>query len=219
MGSEGSTRTIVEGGEKRSTNSDASIRYPDDRHMSEDPHQPTESPRDSVLVVLDEDDPASTLRASLRDTDPTRAAYHLLMVVPTRSYEAKRRAIADADVPWKYTIVQARENARQNAQRVGREFFGDGSDSFRATGAVGREREEIRQIVRTHDFTTVFVPDRERSLLQRFLGGGDLAATLEGSLPDGVSVETVDTVARPSGQEAESESTLDSYTEFTTGSN
>jgi hypothetical protein len=186
--------------------------------MTADPQHTTESTTDSILVVLDPDDPEATLRAALRDTDPSRASYHLLLVVPRQSYEAKRRAFADAGVPRKHTIGQAKEAARQQARRVGREFFGHHSAAFTATGTVGSKREAIRQTVETHDFAETFVPTRERSLLERFLGTGDPAASLARTLPDDIDVTTVDSMTGPSGEEPETESFFDSGSESTSGS-
>lgn len=159
--------------------------------MSTDSHRTTDAVRDDILVVLEPGNPEPTVRAAIENTESANATYHLLMVVPTRSYEARRRAFADAGVPVDYTIGKAKEGARQTAQRIGREYFGR-ETGFEATGTVGRQREHIEAAVDNREFETIYVPEPDRSFLQRLLGGRSRANRIASDVPESTTVKSVD---------------------------
>ncbi|MEF8843113.1 MAG: hypothetical protein V5A62_16060 [Haloarculaceae archaeon] len=84
--------------------------------MSTDGPPQTESPTNSILVVLDAEDPEPTLQAVVEETDATTVEMDGLAVYPTVEYEVRRRARCDADVPGPYTLDQPPEEARRVAR-------------------------------------------------------------------------------------------------------
>lgn len=161
-------------------------------------HPPqTESPTNSVLVVLDADDPEPTLQAVIEETDAATTEIHLLAVYPTAEYEARRHTRCDAGVPGPYTLDQLAEEARRVAQRVGREYLGPDPNGLDAMGAVGGTRECVRRAVHEADYSRVYVAERSRSFWQRLVGVETISTELADLLPDVVSVEAVEDVPAP----------------------
>lgn len=177
--------------------------------MHTDTTHTTGSPTSRILVVLDPDDPETTLRAVVREVDPATTEFHLLLVYPTTEYEARRHARLDAGVPGSYTIDHFAEEARRVAQRVGDEYLGADAVGSEALGAVGRTPDCVRRVVRDADYSRVYVARESRSIWQRLLGDEHLSAALVRALPDIVSVVTVETVLE-ADTDPELEAVLDS---------
>lgn len=172
----------------------------------------------SILVVLDFDDPATTLRAVMGDPATIDAEFHLLMVVPMAEYEARRRARIDAGVTGPYTVDHLTEEAHDIAQRVGCEYLDTDGAGFEAIGAVGRTRDYVSKAVRTHDYGRVYVAERPRPVWQRLLGVKDLPTELVRALPDVVTVVSAADVLGPVREESDSEVAFGPETESTTWS-
>lgn len=185
--------------------------------MHPDPPTTTDPPTNSILVVLDADDPDATLQAVIRETAATDASYHLLAVYSTAEYSARRCARIDAGVPCDYTRDQLADEARRVANRVAREYFGPNADGVDATGAVGEKRDCIRRAVREADYDQVYVAEEPHSIWQRLLGVEQLSTELTRILPDVVSVVTVDDLGRAADR-TDPDSILDPSAESTTRS-
>lgn len=156
-------------------------------------HPPTtDSPTNTILVVLDAADPDPTLQAVIQETDAPATAVDLLAVYSTAEYEERRRARLDAGVPGPYTLDHLAEEARRIAQRVGREYLGPDADEVEAMGAIGATRGCVRRAVRDADYSRVYVADQSHSIWQRLLGIETLSTELARMLPDVVSVVSVD---------------------------
>ena len=173
-------------------------------------HPPTTPTTNRVLVVLDPDDPETTLRAVVREADPTTTEFHLLLVYPTAEYEARRAARLDAGITGPYAIDQLAEAARYTARRVGHEYLGPDTVGFEALGAVGRTRDCIERAVRDADYGRVYVAEESRSVWQRLLGVERLSTALARVLPDVVSVVGVDDVLERGVEEPEADVPPDS---------
>lgn len=174
------------------------------------PHPHTTEPSTShVLVVLDPDDPETTLRAVVREADPVVTAFHLLLVYPTAEYEARRRARHDAGAPGPYTIDHLAEEARRVAERLGRAYLADAA-GVEALGAVGGTRDCVRRAARDTECSRVYVAEDSRSIWQRLLGVERLSMELSEMLPDVVSVVSLEEVADPTLDDPECEVVLDS---------
>lgn len=154
------------------------------------------------LVVLDPVDPAGTLQAALHDSATADGDLDLLLVVPTAEYERRRRDRIDAGVSGPYSIDHLEEEARRIARRAGHEVLDTEDAEFVAMGSVGRPRDRIREAVAEHGYERVYVPPERRSVLERLLGGSDLAAALPRALPDGVTVVTAGVTVEPAGGES-----------------
>lgn len=162
--------------------------------MHTDHTRPTESTTEDTLVVLDADDPETTLQAVIQETDPATGTVDLLAVYPTAEYEERRRARIDAGVTAPYTIEHLADEARKIAEEVGREYLGPDAARGEAMGAVGGTRACIRRAVRDADYSQVFVPEEAHAVWQRLLGVESLSTELTRVLPDVVSVRTVEDV-------------------------
>lgn len=186
--------------------------------MHSDEPTTTDATSDPILVVLDTDDPETTLQAVVEETDAAAAAFHVLMVFPTAEYEERRRARVDAGVPGPYTIEHLTEDARRIAQRVGREYLGPDAEGFEAMGAVGGKRDCIRKAARTHEYRRVYVAEQPHSIWQQLLGAEDLSTELTRALPDVVSVVSVDDVVASTTGESDADAVFDPGAEPTTRS-
>ena len=164
---------------------------------------------DGVLVVLDPEDPAATLRGALSHHVATDAYPHLLIVFPAAEYERRRRARVDAGAPGPYDRRHLADEGRRVARRVGREYLGSEGVDFLTTGAVGRPCDRVKAAVERVGHAQVYVPAPRRTLLRRLLGGADLATKLDRSLPDAVTVVPVDGVDEAAGDEAGSDADAD----------
>jgi hypothetical protein len=158
-----------------------------------------------VLVVLDPDDPETTLRALIREADPTTTEFHLLLVYPTEEYEARRSARIDAGVPGPYTIDQLAGEARRVAQRVGSEYLGIEEVGFEALGAVGSTSDCVRRAVREANYSRIYLVEEPRPIWQRLLGTERISAVLARTLPTVVSVITAEEVLKTSTDDSECE--------------
>lgn len=173
---------------------------------------------DQILVVLNTDDPGTTLRAVVREIDAAAAEFHILLVFPTAEYEERRHARIDAGVPGPYTIDHLTEDARRIAQRVGREYLGPDAEGFEAMGAVGDKHDYIRKATRKHDYSRVYVAEQSHSIWQRLLGVEDLSTKLTRTLPDVVSVVSGDDVVTSTTEESDADAVFDPGAEPTTRS-
>lgn len=176
--------------------------------MATSTEQSIASNDDDVLVVLNPDDPAATLRAAMRDPATIDAKFHLLAVFPTAEYEARRRARIVAGVSAPYTIDHLIEEARIIAHRAGRSYLDVDDGGFAAMGAVGRTRDCVNEAVRNHDFGRVYVAERPRPAWQRVLGVGSLSTELVRVLPDVVTVVSVDEGLSPVREESDVEASV-----------
>lgn len=201
---------------RASTDRGASNPKPTGTTMQADEPTKTESTTTSILIVLDPDDPDTTLQAVVQDADANAAEIHVMRVFPTAEYEQRRRDRIDAGVPGPYTIEQLTNEARRIARRVGREYLGP--DGFEAMGAVGRNRDCIRRAVRTHDYDRVYVADHQHSIWQRLLGVADLSTELTRALPDVVSVVSTDDVVGPGTDESVADAVVEREAELSTRS-
>lgn len=173
----------------------------------------TASDADSILVVLDPDDPATTHRAILHDAVVTGGDLHLLVAFPTAEYEARRRARMAAGVPGPYTIDHLAMEGRRIAQRVGREWLGSDGPNFQVTGTVGKLHDCVRDAVREYGHTRVYVAALQRSLWQRLLGDTDMSPALARVLPDHVTVISINSVPSLATYEGNSDAAVDRATE------
>lgn len=163
---------------------------------------------DSILVVLNPDDPAATLRAVMRDPATINAKFHLIVVFPTAEYEARRQARIDAGITGPYTIDHLIDEARSIALRVGRTYLDTDDGGFEAMGAVGRTRDRVNEAVQNHDYGRVYAAERPRPAWQRLLGVGRLSTELVRVLPDVVTVVSVDDGLGPAREEPVIEAVL-----------
>lgn len=180
---------------------------------TDNPHT-TNPNTNRVLVVLNPDDPDTTLQAVVRETGTSDAEFHLLVVFPTAEYEARRRARIDAGVTAPYTLDSLAEEGRRIARRVGRGYLGP--DGIEPMGAVGDTPDCIRRAVQTDDYSRIYVTERPHSIWQRLLGVETLSAELTRVLPDVVSVVTVDDGVGSSSGSSDPDAVLDPTTESTT---
>lgn len=183
--------------------------------MHSDNSPTTDAADNRILVVLDVDDPERTLQAVVQETDATAAEVHLLMVFPTAEYEERRRARIDADVPGPFTIEHLTQDARRIARRVGREYLGSDAERFEALGVVGNRRRCIQRVVRTHEYSQVYVPEQSHSIWQQLLGVEDLSTELTRVLPDVVSVVSVDNVGASTTRGPDADAVFESGTDPT----
>lgn len=174
-----------------------------------------ESPTDSVLVVLDAADPDTTLRAVIQEVDVAATTVDLLAVYPTAEYEKRRQDRLEAGVPGPYTLDHLAEEARRIARRVGREYLGADADDYEAMGAVGDKRACIRRTVQDAAYRRIYVAERSRSLWQRLLGVETISTELARTLPDVVSVVTVEDVLGARADDGDEDAVLDPGTEST----
>lgn len=181
-------------------------------HANEPPT--TESNTDSILVVLDTDDPETPLQTVVQDPDAQATEFHLLTVFPTAEYEERRRERKEAGVPGPYNLEHLTQDARRIARRAGREYLDP--DEFEPMGAVGRKRDCIRRAVREHDYNKVYVAEQSQTIWQRLLGVADLSTELTPVLSDGIPVVSIDDVGGLATDGYDADASGDSEAEFTT---
>lgn len=163
-----------------------------------------EQSTETLLVVLDHEDPGQTMRAALagsgmgplrtalEDTAIEGVAVDLLLVIPTRSYEASRRARQEAGATTEYTLGQCEEAARLTAERVGREWLAPLGIDYQATGAVGRRRTVVQETVIARGSTRVYLESREPSRWRRLTGAMAPANILKRALPRETTVVPIE---------------------------
>jgi nucleotide-binding universal stress UspA family protein len=104
----------------------------------------------------------------------------LLSVMPSREFAERQQAYAQIrDFPT-YALSQAEEKHRQKAVQSGLETLDSLDIEYTAVGAVGREADQVLATAREHDCGHVFLVDRPRSLLRRFLGNDSIQAITRG---------------------------------------
>lgn len=149
------------------------------------------------LVVLDPEDPSSTIRGVLQQHDTCQDRLSLMVVFPTAEYEARRRARIEAGVTAPYSIDHLEMDARQIADRTGREWIDPQGFGFEAIGAVGSVQNCIRQATAERAFRNVFVAESQRTVWQRLIRMEDPVARLTRDLPPSVTVVPVDGGVQP----------------------
>lgn len=173
----------------------------------------TESTTDSILVVLDSDDPETALQTVVQDANAQATEFHLLTVFPTAEYEERRRQRNDAGVPGPYNLEHLTQEARRIARRAGREYLDP--DEFIAMGAVGRKRECIRRAVREHDYNKVYVAEQSQTIWQQLLGVAALSTELTRVVHDDVPVVSIDDLVGPGTGGPDADATRDHDAGFT----
>lgn len=150
---------------------------------------------ETILVVLDHENPTETMRAALAgsgrgplrnalgDTATGGASVDLLLVVPTRSYEASRRARQEAGATTEYTLGQCKEAARLTADRIGREWLAPMGIDYQATGAIGRRGTVVREAVDARRPTCIYLESSKPSCWRRLFGATSPAKILGQTLP------------------------------------
>lgn len=170
--------------------------------LSEEPEQIRRPPSRALsfgasLVVLDPNDPSTTLRAVLQQHDTCEDRLTLLVVFSTAEYEARRRARVEAGVTAPYTIDHLEMDARHIADRAGREWIDPRGFGFEAMGGVGRVQDCIRRATADKAYRHVFVAESPRTVWQRLLRIEGPVAMLTRVLPTSVTTVPVDDVFQP----------------------
>lgn len=153
---------------------------------------PSASAAGTSLVVLDPNDPSTTLRAVLQHPGVNDGDLALLVVFPTAEYQARRRARLAAGVTAPYTIDHLEMDARRIAHRAGCEWIDPTGVEFEAIGAVGRLQDCVRMVVAARGYTQVYILPPRRTVWQRILGDADSSAALTRVLPTSVTVVSVE---------------------------
>lgn len=182
--------------------------------LSDRPRKP-ESSTDSILVVLDADDPDTTLRAVIKETDVASTTVHLLAVYPTAEYEKRRRDRLEAGVPGPYTLDHLADEARRVARRAGREYLGSDPAAYEAMGAVGDKPDCIRRTAQDADYRRIFVAEHSQSIWQQLLGVESISTEVTRTLPDVVSVVAVNDVLDDRTDNMDADTGLDTGAEST----
>lgn len=118
-----------------------------------------------ALIVVDPIDPAEQFIAEAGEIAQACGAEMVLLHVTTEDeYDETRRAIDEigASEGGAYNVSQAESGARQLAQDVGREVFGDGTE-FESVGAVGDTSTRVLEAARELECDHIFIAGRKRS--------------------------------------------------------
>ena len=93
----------------------------------------------------------------------------LVSVLSSSEFVERQRSYASLSALPTYTLNQAKESRRQRAHRTGRRALESLGIDYTAVGMVGDETDSLLTAARRHDCGHLFLVERRRSLLRRFL--------------------------------------------------
>lgn len=155
-------------------------------HPPMTPNTPAQTPLRThpVLVVLDPEQPNTTLENVFQHADLVDRDLHFLLVYPTKEYEARRRARIEAGITTPFAISHLEAEARQRALHLGHEWHGGTNGTVTAMGRVGRLRDRVGEIVEENGYEEIYLDPTPQSSWQRLRGRIDAASSVVGSLPE-----------------------------------
>lgn len=124
---------------------------------------------DPVLIVLDPDDPARSVRRVLDAEDLRDGAYYFLLVYSEEEWYERRAARQEAGITREYSIDHLREDACREAKRVVREWTDMSKQNVFALGEVGAMAQQVVALDSTHNFDRIYVPETDMSIVDRLL--------------------------------------------------
>lgn len=119
-----------------------------------------------ALIVVDPVDPTKQfVEEGGEIAEATGADLLLLHVTSESEYDETRKALSDVSsmAGGAYDVSQAEAGAKQLAEEVGREVFGDDGPNFESAGAVGDTSTQVIRVAEEHDCDHIFIAGRKRS--------------------------------------------------------
>lgn len=137
---------------------------------------------DPILIVLDPKDPSQTFQSVLEVEDFSEGIYYFLLAYPTREFYERKAARIKAKVPQDYSLPHLSEDARQEAKRVSQEWIDSEGAEIHPVGRVGPLRLHVRKLDSEFEFSRIYIPKPDKSILDRLIGHTTTLDTLAGNV-------------------------------------